>query len=312
MNSNSVGTLSNATVFASNTSVYASNLNGGVVYASNTSVYASNALINYLPKTGGIISNSGDPLILYGVNNPIAFQLSNNNGGCFEMALSDASGNYSIGANPNDIILRAVDNSSNRLFLQVGGTASILINSNNYVGIYNNTAPTYPLDVNGVIHTNSNIICSATGTIHETLILQYAYQDMPAGTNTYNISIEPGNTISSYGSTFNGGFLNGSNCSGETIAWNRGRLTIRSCTNSTNMTASTWSNVNIRCYNSNNQAWTTLATMTLKDNGSTYGYTTNVSEWFSLSDTNTACIGIQPNTTTNSIRIGPVYLNLSS
>jgi hypothetical protein len=135
---------------------------------------------------------------------------------------------------------------------------------------------------------------------------------MPAGTNTYNISIEPGNTQSSYGSTFNGGFLNGSNCSGETIAWNRGRLTIRSCTNGTNMTASTWSNVNIRCYNSNTQAWSTLTTMTLKDNGSTYGYTTNVSEWFSLSDTNTACIGIQPNTTTNSIRIGPVYLSLSS
>jgi len=113
-------------------------------------------------------------------------------------------------------------------------------------------------------------------------------------------------------SCFNGGWLNGSNCSGENISWNRGRLRIRSCTLNTNKTASIWSNVNIRCLNSNTGAWSTVATTTLTDNGSFYGYCTNVSSYFTLSNFTTACLGLQINGSSGVVRIGPVYLELSS
>jgi len=229
---------------------------------------------------------------------------------------ASTSSNFALRFNVNGLSnsIPSIDsistNGLNGGMIGIGNTAGVNIPGNLGIGTL---TPAYQLDVSGVIHANSNILCTSTGTINTTLILQYAYMDVPVGSSTFAINAEPGNNYSYQGSTFNQGFLNGSNCSGETIAWNRGRLIIRSCTNNTNKTASTWSNVAIRCYNSNTQAWNTLTNTTIADQGSFYGYTTNITPWFSLgSYTTTTCLGIQIPGSGATVRIGPTYLNLSS
>jgi hypothetical protein len=185
------------------------------------------------------------------------------------------------------------------------------------VGMIN---PSCAFDVAGAMHgaslvTDSNVTSKAW-VVGPTMMLNGGWMDLTTGTNTYTLSLEPGNTGAAGGAMFHQGFLNGTDNSGDGLAWTTARLLIRGCRTGTNTTPSTCT-ADVRIYSSN--AWTTAkkpdgttnCTMSLTDFGSSHGYTTNVSPPFKLlaAQLTDPVLGIRISSPSGvTYRCGPVYL----
>jgi hypothetical protein len=165
--------------------------------------------------------------------------------------------------------------------------------SSNAAFFASNALPSYlPLaggTMTGNIVGNSNITSRAWVVAPQIALSQGAANLVVTNTNTYPLTGEPGNPTQSQ---FRGGFLNGQNDSGLTLAWNQARLLFRGCMMGTSSNASIV-NAAVRVFNGS--TWATLAFMTLRDNGTTSGYCTQISPLFSLgAASNASCtLGLQ-------------------
>ena len=162
--------------------------------------------------------------------------------------------------------------------------------------------------ISGSLQVNSNIKSTSTGVIGIPYLLYGGYFDLTDTVETIGFT-EPGNPGSS-GSMFHLGFLNGSNCSGDFMSWTKARLVIRGC--SLNTSNSTNTNINICCYNSNTGSNLVVATMTCRDFGTTNGYTTNISPYFTLSNNVAPYLGIQLVSSNVTYRVGPTNIIFSA
>ena len=204
------------------------------------------------------------------------------------------------------------------------GTEWARIDASGRLGI-GTTAPAHALDVVGTGRFSSIVVSSNVQTrawsVGPTLTLNAGWMDLTTGANTYTLNLEGGNPGAGGGSMFDGGFLNGTDGSGDSLSWNAARLILRGCRTGTGVTPSTLT-ADVRVYNSN-AGWTaavqrdgvTAATMTLSDRGTANGYCTNVSPYFRLlpAQMSAPVLGLRISTPAGvTYRLGPTYLSLVS
>ena len=198
--------------------------------------------------------------------------------------------------------------SNDTLGFVTGGVDRVRIDSQGFMGI-GVSSPTVALDVNGTAKFASNVITQSTGTLGTQYILNTGFFDMVDTSNTFTF-VDPGNPGIN-GANFHQGFLNGSNSSGETLVWTRARLMIRGCSLGTSSNATNVS-LNICCYNSNTNSNVVLSTMSCVDYGTNFGYTTNISPFFALSNLIMPNLGIQLATSNVTFRVGPTSILFSA
>jgi len=298
-----------------------------------------------LPGVGSSTTNIGSGYVGINTSNPLynlditgTLRVTGNshiNGATNQLMLLDNSSYYFIGGGCNNLLQNAASiQIAGRSKAISGGSLSLTCTDNSYTnflqvdsgGVFTETMrltggklgimtanPAQALDVVGNIDASSNIL-SAANTVGQTLLLQWGYQDFTYNQN-YSLGLEPGNpNIAINGSFFNGGFLNGTDSSGE-CAWNKGRLIIRGCRVGTNYTPNT-TGMEVRAYSSNNSnavGWNTLASFNVSDQGSYRGYTTNISPWFSLgSNTGMTTLGLRVTTSNVTYRCGATYIHLAN
>jgi hypothetical protein len=118
---------------------------------------------------------------------------------------------------------------------------------------------------------------------------------MSTGSNTVPTMrgmIEDGNQGLGGGSAWNGGFFNGVDNTGLGISWNKAYLTIRGCMSGTGVSPTTATMI-VKCYNSN-AGWTSLTNpFNITDAGANWGFVTNTSPIFGLSNSVGAALGLQ-------------------
>jgi len=160
INSNSIGTLSNSAIFASNTAVYGSNVGGtlskAITVNSSNYVGINTSTPSYNLDINGTVNAS------YGIHIPgYNGYLINDN---FDTGNSNNYGLYMNSGITRVFAAGAFPGSALALSLSTGlNTFSDLlyINHSGQVGI-NTTSPSYTLDVNGPIHSDSGLVINSS------------------------------------------------------------------------------------------------------------------------------------------------------